>query len=165
MSCIQDTDPYKVKTRLSRFSLFFWGFYPPKKNLNKRIFEKPSLSYPGWKIPCNRAKKKNFSPGWKEDWQAWEDGNCQNNRGYQQIPAWVHFLISVSARAEIFHVIGTFFNPVCRAEIFPSNQPLNLAEEVWRATWCPKVLETQYVHLSLTLFPTGGVNMTPPYVF
>ena len=32
--------------------------------------------------------------------------------------------ISVLARAEIFHVIGAFFNPVCWAEIFQCNQPL-----------------------------------------
>ena len=31
---------------------------------------------------------------------------------------------SVSALDEIFHVIATFFNAVCRAEIFPCNQPL-----------------------------------------
>ena len=34
--------------------------------------------------------------------------------------------ISVSARAKIFHVIGTFFNPVCRAEIFTCDQPLRV---------------------------------------
>ena len=66
--------------------------------------------------------RKNFSSGWKDDLQAWEDANCLNNKGYQQIPAKVP--ISVLVRAEIFHVIGTFFNPYCRAEIFPCNQPL-----------------------------------------
>ena len=35
--------------------------------------------------------RKNSSPGWNDDWQNWEDANCQNNKGYRQIPAWVQF--------------------------------------------------------------------------
>ena len=99
----------------------------------------PGLSYPGWKFPCNRTKK--FHPGLKR-WLTHvtrcklpKQQRLPTNSCLDSLP------ISVSARAEIFHVIGTFFNPVCRAEIFPCNQLLSqycrgriyLVNETWFA--------------------------------
>ena len=68
---------------------------------------------PGWATRAEKSHviaRKNFKTGWQDDWPAWEDANCQNSKGYRQIPAWLHFRF-VTARAEIFHVIGDFSRP------------------------------------------------------
>ena len=65
--------------------------------------------------------RNDFSPGWRLT--SVEIANWQNYRGYRQTPVPGSVPILVSVRVEIFHVIRTFFNLVCRAEIFPCNQP------------------------------------------
>ena len=89
------------------------------------LFELPGLKHfnpvdRAQKIWCNRMKK--FSLGWKGDRHV----RCKLAK--QQRLATNSCLgslsTSVSHRAEIFHVIIGFLNPVCRAEIFPCNQPV-----------------------------------------
>ena len=121
---------------------------------------RPGLSYPGWKfqpgwpgwkIPCNRLNK--FQPGQKRwltgvgRWKLPKQQRLPTNSCLGSHP------ISVSAQAEIFHVIGTFFQPGLPAEIFPCNQPLSLLllAVPWNSNLSHLEVQTLY-HMCVTQY-------------
>ena len=138
-------------------------------------FELPELkisaSWPGWKIPCNRKK---FQPGLKRSLTSMRKYKLPKQ---QRLPkrSWLSsHPISFSARAETFHVIGIFFNPVCRAEIFPCDQPLRQKHSlvpfseielciIWTggkiAKWINKTFKNVKVAILLHSFPKNKLNL------
>ena len=79
---------------------------------------------------ADRAKKyhviarKNFSPGWRENWHTSEDTNCQNNKGDQEISAWIHLRFQFQSGLKYLMLLGLFHTTrSVRDEIFPRNQP------------------------------------------
>ena len=85
---------------------------PSDKILEKRSSRSHEKSFsPVWATRAEKSHviaRKNFSPGWKDDWQTWEDVNCQNNKGYREILSWVYLRFQFQPGQNNFMWSGLF---------------------------------------------------------